>query len=160
MLRSSIAPFGKGARMNRNRIAKRVTVAAGAFFLCMTPGLIRAQTAPPGPAQAPQMVSPAAPPRKSTPPPDYFAGLTFTDDQKAKIAQIVQNAKMRVDTVNKAEKLSPDQKEAMVEGYRHMTNGEIFKVLTPEQQTEVRKRIRAQRAAMNQGEQQKKPTPQ
>jgi Spy/CpxP family protein refolding chaperone len=130
----------------------------------MTPGLIRAQTAPPAPAHDPHMVSPAAPPRKGTPPPDYFAGLTFTDDQKVKIHQILQDAKMRVDTVNKAEKLSPDQKEALVEGYRRMTNGEIFKVLTPEQQKEVRKKALARRNAMQQAEQQKNqnrpPTPQ
>jgi hypothetical protein len=126
----------------------------------MSPRLTRAQSAPPAPAQDPHMVSPVAQPRKGTPPPDYFAGLTFTDDQKAKIEQIRQNAKMRIDAVNKAEKLSPDQKEALVEGYRRMENGEIFKVLTHEQQTEVRERIRAHSAAMPKGEQQKKPTPQ
>jgi Spy/CpxP family protein refolding chaperone len=35
----------------------------------------------------------------------------------------------------------------MLDGYRRMERGQVFNVLTPEQQIEVRKRVRARRAA-------------
>ena len=60
-----------------------------------------------------------------------------------------------MDLVVKDEKLSPDQKEAMLQGYRRLERGQVFKLLTPEQQREVRKRISARRAA----EQEKKKKP-
>jgi len=74
----------------------------------------------------------------------------LTDDQKAKINQIHQNAKSRLEAVAKDEKLSPEAKDAMLQGYRRIENGQIFDVLTPEQQQEVRKRMSAWRAAARQ----------
>jgi len=41
-----------------------------------------------GPAQAPKMASPAAQTKKHTAPPDDFAGLNYTDEQKAEIEKI------------------------------------------------------------------------
>lgn len=131
--------------MTRNRIAKRVVVAFGFLFLCAAPA--SAQSNPPSAAPTQLGASPTARPKKDTPPIDYFAGLTLTDDQKAKIAEIRQNSKSRIDALAKDEKLSPEQKDAFFTGYRRMENSEIFNVLTPEQQAEVRKRMRAQRAA-------------
>jgi len=43
----------------------------------------------------------------------------------------------------------------MLEGYRRLERGQVFKLLTPEQQREVRKKISARRAA----EQEKKKKP-
>jgi Spy/CpxP family protein refolding chaperone len=142
--------------MSKNRIAKRVVLASGFLFLCAVPGLESAQSNPPGATPTPQAASPTARPKKGTPPADYFAGLTLTDDQKAKIAEIRKDAKSHMDAVRKDEKLSPDQKDAFLSGLRRMENGEIFKVLTPEQQKEVRQRVRAQHAAE---QQQKKAAP-
>jgi Spy/CpxP family protein refolding chaperone len=93
------------------------------------------------------MVSAAARPKRDTPPTDYFAGLTLTPDQKAKIDEIRQKTKSRLDAVVKDEKLDGDQKGAMLVGYRRMENGQIFNLLTPEQRIVVRERIRAQRLA-------------
>jgi Spy/CpxP family protein refolding chaperone len=143
--------------MNKNRIAKRVVVAFGFLFLSSAPAPTSAQSNPPGAGPTPHVASPTARPKKDTPPTDYFAGLTLTEDQKAKIGEIRQNAKSRVDAVVKNEKLSPEQKDAFLSGYRRMENSEIFKVLTPEQQAEVRKRMRSQRAAEQQ--QQKRAVP-
>jgi Spy/CpxP family protein refolding chaperone len=38
----------------------------------------------------------------------------------------------------------------MLNGYRYLENGQVFEVLTPEQQSEVRKKVAAQRAAQRQ----------
>jgi hypothetical protein len=146
--------------MNKNRFAKQVAVAVGFYLLCASAGLARTQSSPSVLVQTPNAASPAAQPKKDAHPPDVYAGLQFTDDQKAKISQIHQNMKSHMDAVTKDEKLNEDQKQAMLEGYRRMENGEIFKVLTPEQQEEVRKRVNALRAAKQKEEQQKKkPTP-
>jgi Spy/CpxP family protein refolding chaperone len=133
--------------MNENRFAKRVAVAAGFFFLCAAPGLTRAQSSPPTPVPTPRKISPTARPKKNAPPPDDFAGLTYTDDQKAKIGQIHEDMKGRMDNVVKDEKLIPEQKGAMLDGYRRMEYRQVFGVLTPEQQKEVREKVRARRAA-------------
>ena len=144
----------KGMRMNKNHFAKRVVVAAEFLFLCAALGLSREQNSTPGGGPLPQTASPATRPRKNTRPPDFLAGLTLTDDQKAKIDQIRQNAKSRLEAVAKDEKLSPEAKDAMLQGYRRIENGQIFDVLTPEQQQEVRKRMSAWRAAARQDQHQ------
>lgn len=146
--------------MNRKRFAKQVAVAAGFCLLGASAVLTRAQSSPPAPAQTPHATSPVAQPNKDARPTDVYEGLQFTDEQKAKMGQIHGDMKSRMDLVAKDEKLSEDQKQAMLEGYRRMENGEIFKVLTPEQQAEVRKRVSALRAAKQHGQQKKKPVPQ
>src|SRR2546423_11831380 len=103
--------------MNKNRFSARVTVAAGFLLLCAAPGLTRAQSSPPRPAQT-HKAPPAARPKSDAQPTEDFAGLKYTDDQKEKIDQIHQDMKSRMDLVVKDEKLSPDQKEAMLQGYR------------------------------------------
>lgn len=134
-------------RMNKDRFAKCIAAAAGIFFLCGAPGLTHAQNSPPSPVQPPRKISPTARPKKSTAPPDDFAGLTYTDDQKAKIDQIHKDMKLRIDAVIKDEKLIPEQKTAMLQGYQRMETGQVFMVLTPEQQKVVREKVRARRAA-------------
>jgi hypothetical protein len=85
--------------------------------------------------------------------------LTFTDDQKAKIAQIRQNAKLRREAVGKNERLTQGQKEVTLERLQSLENSEIFKVLAPDQQAEVRKRIMARHAAEQQAQQSKQAVP-
>jgi Spy/CpxP family protein refolding chaperone len=129
--------------MNKNRFAKPVAVAAGFIFLFAVPGLTRAQSAPP----APKVVSHGPPPTKGSLPPDDFAGLNFTEEQKAEIAQIRRNTKSNKDAVVNDEKLTADQKDAMLLGYTRMEYGMIYKVLSPEQQRQVREKVLARRAA-------------
>jgi hypothetical protein len=137
--------------MKKNRFAERVAVAAGFILLCVAPGLSRLQSNPPGPVQTPYKGAAVTRPKKNIPPTDDFAGLKFTDDQKAQMDQIRQNMKSRMDAVVKDDKLSAEQKTAMLQGFRRMENGQLFKVLTPEQQTEVRKKVFARRAAEKEG---------
>ena len=109
------------------------------------------------------MISPGAELKKGNPPPDDFAGLTYTAEQQAKIDQIRQTANQRIEAVNKDEKLSPEAKEAMLNGYRRIEIQEMFQVLTPEQQAEVSKKAHARRAAQQAAQQKKQnrpPTPQ
>ena len=147
----------KGVGMKTKRIRKQVTVAAGFLFLWWAPGLAGAQDSAPGSAPPPPLASPETRVKKESNPLDDFAGLTYTDEQKAKIDQIRQTTRQRMDLVRKDEKLTPEAKQAMLEGYQRLEIGELFEVLTPEQQTEVRKKAQARR------EQQKKqnspPTP-
>ena len=82
--------------------------------------------------------------------------MTYTTEQQAKIDQIRQTTKQRIDTVVKDDKLAPEAKEAMVNGYQRIEAQEMFQVLTPEQQKEVRKKALARRAAEQQTQQQKK----
>jgi Spy/CpxP family protein refolding chaperone len=139
-------------RMNKNRFAKRLAVTAGFFLLCTAPGLTRAQSSPPSPMPTPRKPLPMARPKKAPSPEEDFAGLTYTDEQKAKIDKIHQDMKVRTDAVVKDEKLTPEQRDAMLAGYERMGRSQVFKVLTPEQQKEVLKRVRARHVA-EQGEQ-------
>jgi hypothetical protein len=82
--------------------------------------------------------------------------LSYTDEQKAQIDTIRQDTKSRKEVVAKDDKLTADQKDAMLLGYTRMEYGRIYKVLSPEQQRQVRQRIRARRTA-DQAAQKKQP---
>jgi Spy/CpxP family protein refolding chaperone len=125
--------------VNQNRFAMAVAVVAGYTFLCLAPGLSRAQFSQPGRVQGP--------PTREAHPPDYFSGLKFTPEQKAQIDEVHQNMKLRMDTVAKSQQMTPEQKDAMLAGFGRIEQGQIFKLLTPEQQKEVREKIRVRRAA-------------
>jgi hypothetical protein len=146
--------------MNKNRFAQQMVLGAGFVFLCAAaPELTRAQSSPPTPVQTPHTAPPAARPKKDTPPPpDDFAGLQYTDEQKARIDQIHKDMKLRVDTVAGNEKLTAEQRSAMLAGYQRMERSMVFKTLTSQQQKEVLRRIRARKAA-EQPEQNKQSSP-
>jgi hypothetical protein len=129
--------------MNLNRLAIRATAVAELFFLSAAPGLMGAQVTQPAPVQPPHMVSPAARPMRDTRMTDDFAGLKFTDDQKEKIDEVHQHMATRKDAVIKSDKLSSEQKEAMIAGLGRMERGQIVKLLTPEQFKEVLKKVRS-----------------
>jgi Spy/CpxP family protein refolding chaperone len=120
--------------MKLNRLAGWVTAAAGFLALSAVPGLTCAQDS---------KLAAAQPPRAT----DEFAGLKFTDDQRAKIDEIHRRMAARKDVVAKSQTLQADQKDAMIAGLGRMERGEIVKVLTPEQQKEVLKKARAAQAA-------------
>ena len=133
--------------MKMNRFAKQMAAGAGLFFLCAMPVRSRAQSAPPAPLLTPPKAIGPTRMTKEPGPMDDFAGLNLTDDQKERINKIHEDFKARLNAVIKDDKLSPDQKGAMLQGFQRMERGEVYKVLTREQQLEVRKRILARRAA-------------
>jgi hypothetical protein len=134
--------------MNKNRFAKAVAVAAGFVFLCAAPGTARAQgVAMPVTVQARNAAPPGAQPKGGSLPQDDFAALNYTDDQKVEIDKIHREMEARKETVKKAPQLTADQKDAMILGYTRLERGEVFKVLSPAQQSQVRQRILARKAA-------------
>ena len=142
--------------MKMNRLVG-ATAVAGFFFLYAAPGLTRAQDPQPAAVQPPRLVSPAARPLRDPGSTDDFAGLKFTDDQKAKIDEIHRRMVTRKDVVIKSEKLNADQKDAMIAGLGRMERGEIAKLLTPEQQREVLKKVRAVQAGAQEEKKQSQP---
>lgn len=141
----------KCVRRNRSRVGQRVLVLSGLLLLLAASRLVGSQSNPPG-ATATGDARPI----------DDFAGLTLTDDQKTKIAQIRHNAELRREAVIKDENISQSQKDTALQLLQRMETSKIFKVLTPDQQAEVRKRIMARRAAEQQEQHQSKqaaPTP-
>jgi hypothetical protein len=78
---------------------------------------------------------------------DLLAGLTLTDDEKAKVDQIKKDMRARMELVARDEKETADQKGAMIQGLQRMQRSQVYMVLTPEHQSEYRKRILAQHAA-------------
>jgi len=139
--------FGNKMLMIKIRLAKSLAVAGGLIFLCAAPGLTRAQSAPPGPVQAPKVTSSGPQAKKGSLPADDFAGLTYSAEQKTEIDQIQRTTKAHMDAVVNDQTLSADQKEAMLLGYKRIEYSQVFKVLTPEQQRQVRQKISARQAA-------------
>jgi Spy/CpxP family protein refolding chaperone len=141
--------------MKGNRFVKRWAIGAGFLLFCVAPGLTVAQSPSPAPPQPLGMSSAPPRPSKIPGPLDDFTGLKLTADQRAKIHQIDEDGKSRVAEVIKEARLSSERKGAMIEGIQHMERAQAYKLLTAEQQTEVRKRVLARRGAA-QKEQEKK----
>ena len=59
--------------------------------------------------------------------------LNLTDDQKAKVAPILQKAKADVKAIRADESLSKKQKHQQIEAVRQNTSQQLQAVLTPEQ---------------------------
>jgi Spy/CpxP family protein refolding chaperone len=133
--------------MNKDRFAKAVAVAVGFSLLIAARGTASADSTRSATMRAPNAISQSSQARRNTTPQDDFAGLNYTDEQKAQIERIHQDLLLRKGVIVKDEKLSPEQKDAMLVGYARMEYGQIFKVLTPEQQKQVRQKILARRAA-------------
>jgi hypothetical protein len=140
-----------------NRFVNRVATGAGVFVLCGMPAMSQAQDAAPPAALAAHKAAPAPRAVKAAAPMDDFAGLQYTDDQKTKIRHIHEDIKARMDGVVKSDKLSPEQKGAMLQGYAFMERRQVYGALRPDQQLEVRKRTLARRAEEQKTEQKKQP---
>ena len=134
--------------MNMNRFAQSVTTAAGLLLLLAWPGSACGENAQTQAAPKPTLASPG--PQMIGSVDDYFAGLDYSEEQKASIAKVHQNMGAKKALVAKDGTLDGDQKDAVTQGYTRLEYGEIFKLLTPVQQKLVRKRIIDARAA-NQG---------
>jgi Spy/CpxP family protein refolding chaperone len=132
--------------MNKGQFAKPMAIAVGFFLLCVVPGLSRAQSGSPSPMQSARVALPSQA-KNDAPPADDFAVFNYTEEQKAEIDKVHRDSESRMNAVTKDQKLTADQKEAMLQGYARLEYGELYKVLTPEQQREVCKKINARRAA-------------
>jgi len=109
------------------------------FFLCAAPAIVCAQGSQSAMLQSPRMVAPTAGPMRDPRSIDDFAGLKYTDEQKAQVDEIHRRMTARKEGVAKSTDLKSDQKDAMIAGLGRMERGEIVKLLTPEQKKEVLK---------------------
>ena len=107
----------------------------------------QSQSRRPDSAQIPYAASPTALPKRAPLPSDDFAGLNFTDDQKTKIDEIHRKMNLNRAIVAKAENLTADAKDAMIQGYSRIERTQLFEALTPEQKKEVLQRIHARQEA-------------
>ena len=133
--------------MNTIRFAKSIAITAGLMILSATPWSVRADSAAHGALQTPTPASRGVQPTTNSALNDDFAGLVYSDEQKAEVAKIHSESERRKGMVAKDDKLTPDQKDAMLLGYTRLEYGEIFKVLTPIQKKLVRSRMQARREA-------------
>ena len=126
----------------------RVKTASLLLFLFAAPALAGTDNKPltsdQDPHRIPQVTRPSGQATRSE---DIFAGLTLTDEQKAKVDQIHKDIISRMKIVAKDPAEDADQKGAMLEGLARMERNQIFQILTQEQQAEVRKKIAARREA-------------
>ncbi len=132
--------------MNKNRIAESVAIATGFVFL-IAPALVHAQNAMPSVAHPPTVASHGPQAKSDSAPPDDFAGVNYSDTQKAQIDKIHRETESHKAVVAQDQKLNADQKNAMLVGYTRMEYGQVYRVLTPEQQRTVRQRMAARRQA-------------
>jgi hypothetical protein len=95
--------IGMKKKHHRKRIATLLIV------IWVTPGLTRGQSSTPGPMPAPPKLASVIRPKQISPPKDDFAALKLTADQKAKIEQLDQDMKLRLDAVAKDERLTAEQ---------------------------------------------------
>jgi hypothetical protein len=145
--------------MSKIAFVKTVVAAGGFLFLCAAPELALGQSSQPGAVPPAPMKSGPAPGGRSAAPPDLLEGLTLSDDQKAKIAQIREDTKSRLAGMANDKKLDPGAADAMRRGYERLENGRILEVLTLEQQQQVRKRIAAWRTTQGKSQYPLRPAP-
>ena len=138
--------------MIRNNITKQIAVAAGFLALSFAPGISRAQSSAQPPAQ--DQSQPAQHEGRMH---GAMKGLNLTDDQKAGMKKIHESTKAQLDAVNKDESLTVDQKEAKIHQLRHGARLQMVKLLTPEQQQQMRANVRALRASRREKQQQQQP---
>jgi Spy/CpxP family protein refolding chaperone len=73
--------------------------------------------------------------------------LNLTDDQKAKVKDIFADAKTKRQAVSSDASLTDDQKKAKMKELHSATMAKLNEVLTPEQQTELKTKMEAAKAA-------------
>jgi Spy/CpxP family protein refolding chaperone len=140
--------------MISKNITKQLAVAAGFLALTFAPGISRAQSGSQPPAQDQSQAAPAAPAQQEGRKHGVMQGLNLTDDQKAAMKKIHESTKAQMETLNKDESLTADQKAAKVHQLRHSARMQMVKLLTPEQRQQMRANVRALRASRREQQQQ------
>jgi Spy/CpxP family protein refolding chaperone len=143
--------------MIRNSLRKQIAVAAGFLALSFAPGISHAQSGSQPPAQDQSQAAPAAPQQHEGRMHGAMKGLNLTDDQKAEMKKIHESTKSQLDGVKKDESLTADQKEMKIHQLRHSARMQMVKLLTPEQQQQMRANVRALRASRREKHQRQQP---
>jgi Spy/CpxP family protein refolding chaperone len=108
---------------------KKISLTAvAALLLACAPALTFAQTSAPAPAQ-----DQAAPAQKAERP-----SLNLTDDQKAQMKKIHEDAKSQIAAVQTDSSLSADQKQQKVQQIHRDAHKQVMAMLTPDQRKTMR----------------------
>ena len=134
--------------MNTKSLRKGVLVAAGLLAISASPMLASAAAIPQDAGQ-----TQAAPAEQAKP---ARPELNLTDDQKAQMKKIHEDAKSQIAAVNNDSSLSADQKQAKVRSIRMSTHKQTEALLTPEQR-QTQKQWRKSHAHQNQNDEQQPP---
>ncbi len=130
--------------MDTKSLRKGVLLAAGLLAISASPMLASAAAIPQGAGQ-----TQAAPAQQAKPArPD----LNLTDDQKAQIKKIHEDAKAQIAAVNNDTSLSADQKQAKIRSIHMSTHKQTEALLTPEQR-QIQKQWHRQHRGENQEQQ-------
>jgi periplasmic protein CpxP/Spy len=116
--------------MNTKIVRNGVLFVAGVLMAYGSPVLARAEgsTQEAGQAQA-------APAQQNGP---VKPDLNLSDDQKAQMKKIRQDAKARIEAVNNDSSLSADQKQAKIQAIHRDTHKQVEAMLTPDQRQTMR----------------------
>jgi Spy/CpxP family protein refolding chaperone len=76
--------------------------------------------------------------------------LNLTDDQKAQIKKIHEDARAKMDAIRTDSSLSDAERKAKIQEIRRSTMRQVHAVLTPEQRQQLREEMRQRRAARHQ----------
>jgi Spy/CpxP family protein refolding chaperone len=135
-------------RMFNFLYVNRVKFAYLLLCLCAAPALAGIDNKPLASEQTPARVQNATRLQSQAPgSTNEFAGLTLTEEQKAKVDKIHLDIRSRMAIVAKDPAETAEQKEAMFEGLVRMERDLVFQILTPEQKAEVRNKNRVKHAA-------------
>lgn len=99
----------------------------------------------------------AAPTQQASPAPGrrmhgekMLEGLNLTDDQKAQIKKIHEDARAKADAVSADTSLSEADKQAKLRAIHRDSMKQVHAVLTPEQRQQLREKMRERRGARRQ----------
>jgi Spy/CpxP family protein refolding chaperone len=134
--------------MNTKSLRNTVLLAAGLLAMSASPMLASAATIAQDAGQT--QAAPADQGKRSRP------DLNLTDDQKAQMKKIHEDAKSQIAAVNSDTSLSADQKQAKIRTIRMSTHKQTEALLTPEQR-QVQKQWRHSHPHQNQNEEQQPP---
>ena len=134
--------------MDTKSLMKGVLLAAGLLAISGSPMLASAAAMPQDAGQA--QAAPADQGRGGRP------DLNLTDDQKAQMKKIHEDAKSQIAAVNNDTSLSADQKQAKLRAIHRDTHKQTEALLTPEQR-QTMKQWRKSHPRQNQNEEQQPP---
>lgn len=131
--------------MNTKSLRKGVLLTAGLLAISVSPMLATAAAVPQDAGQT--QAAPADQGKRSRP------DLNLTDDQKAQMKRIHEDAKSQIAAVNNDTSLSADQKQAKIQSIHRDTHKQTEALLTPEQRQTMKQWHKAHRGQQNEEQQ-------
>jgi Spy/CpxP family protein refolding chaperone len=135
--------------MKHFHILKQTVITTGLLALCSLPATLRAQTTP---QSDPQGNAQAAPARHGGDRGGELAKLNLSDDQKAQVKKIHEDAKSQAEGVKNDSSLSDAQKQSKLRSIHETAHEQVRQLLTPEQRAQMKADEKSRRAERQQGQ--------